>query len=406
MKGPSGVLLICLSTIVLWQCAGENISTVIYVSSNGTDEAQCLSSAGGIGHPCKTLGYVLGNIATTHCTNCTIMVTYSHKVFHDFNDSHVANLASVEHLHIVGIGMPVLDYAGSGVLLKSNSNTASVVIESVKINDCFGLDETDDSCIGITNDFFLQQFSLLNVIANNVWGVSVIAQNAEFKNSWFNGTVMLNLLAPPFTNFSYQVTNCTFTDVNTGYSSGDIIHIEADGSQLSGAILIEDCIFSNSGMSLDEANGDTMISINILPPKSSDDTRSINITLQNTKLENRSILNYLDVNTNAGSNLHGSITIINNTFCHNYIKGNIIKLKVSIGNILLINPFTIILSSNTFAKNTGNLMHFSSVTLLIIAKSTFVNNIGDSYIISYGDTSQVLYGVMYLLGKQYSLIML
>ena len=60
-------------------CIGGELqysTDVICVSGDGTDSKACLI---GSSH-CKTLGYVVTNIAILQCSNCTIRVVYDHVV--------------------------------------------------------------------------------------------------------------------------------------------------------------------------------------------------------------------------------------------------------------------------------------------------------------------------------------
>ena len=284
------LLLLAVSIVV-----GEEVSVVTYVSSNGTDEVQCL------GGYCKTLGYVLGNIGTINCTNCTIVVTYSHGVFQYDNASHTANLTSIEYLHIVGINMPVLDFEDNGVLLHLNSYNTSVVIEGVEIYRCVGDDNSENNCIGNGGlGYFykyFQQFSLLDiVVSNNSKSISVMAQNIECKNSLFHhGIIELALYVPH--NFTCWIANCTFIDITFGML-GSIIDIVIDHlSESSGNILIENCTFSIIDMELEHNKINTIISADAYTISKS----NITFTLQNCKFEKSTVVSHLQHRPQATS---------------------------------------------------------------------------------------------------------
>ena len=211
-----------LSLFITHLAVGDELPQCsVYVSADGTDNSSCLNDGG----RCKTLGYVLSNLTMLQCSNCAIMVNYSHDVTleceHYDYDSHSEcsiDISNVVFLYIIGLGnsRPILNFMRQIMRLDNDDNTTSVTIENVEFNNCH-------KCIYVDDDelfFYLLNFNMTNVAIRNIIddgddfsGISIIAKNIYCLRSEF-----------------YNVTN------------GIFLHIPG----LDNKILVLDNIFENS----------------------------------------------------------------------------------------------------------------------------------------------------------------
>ena len=200
---------------------GELPQCSIYVSADGTDNSSCLTDGGN----CMTLGYVLSNLTMLQCSNCTIMVNYSHNVtctqgryFYSYNDEYgyyyyysydqynecSIDISSITFLHIIGLGnpKPILDFTRHSLWLDNGDNITSVIIENIEFNNCY-------TCIythGIDDPYkyyYLLSFSMADVvIRNNInetdsSGIAIIAKNMYCRRSeFYNVTNGIRLYVP------------------------------------------------------------------------------------------------------------------------------------------------------------------------------------------------------------------
>ena len=200
---------------------GELPQCSVYASADGNDNSGCLTDGG----HCMTLGYVLRNLAMLQCSNCTIMVNYSHNVtctqgrysysyndgyysyyYYSYDDECSINISNITFLHIIGLGSPkpILDFTRHSLRLDNGDNITSVIIENIEFNNCYtciymyGIDDPK-----IYYKYYLLSFSMTDVvIRNNIneidsSGIAIIAKNMYCRRSeFYNVTNGIRLYVP------------------------------------------------------------------------------------------------------------------------------------------------------------------------------------------------------------------
>ena len=206
-----------LSLFITHLAVGDELPQCsVYVSADGTDNSSCLNDGG----RCKTLGYVLSNLTMLQCSNCAIMVNYSHDVTlecerrndYDIHSECLIDISNVVFLYIIGLGnsRPILNFMGQIMRLDNDDNTTSVTIENVEFNNCY-------KCIHIADDelkiYYLLNFNMTNVaIRNNIdddddfSGISIIAKNIYcLRSEFYNVTNGISLFIPGLVGVDHEI---------------------------------------------------------------------------------------------------------------------------------------------------------------------------------------------------------
>ena len=349
----------------------EQLST--YVSSNGTDDTTCLN--GGMFHPCKTLGYVLTNITNLQCTNCMIMINYSHSVFqgqHGIRDINITHIAS---LRVLGIGMPCLDFQWFGLKLLVNTNS-SVDIQNMHFIHCGSNFKVHGAqgyfCIALNlpSSLYLYLFSLTNVTldrcinAINVMAVNVLYYKCKIECTWIL-KVPHHLISSANASFNYTIKNCSFS---TEKMTSEL----QLSSPIPGSLDIKYCRFMNINT--------TSFDYTLFVTVAGYSTKSM--AIQNCIIEDNSFYGFLNIHSEEFHYVKGMVLIKNN-----YFKNNTCTLNHLIGGVSHIplhnkpSPLklTIVLVFNTFYNNRGKLLHFTRLPLIEIANCSFENNTVTDY---------------------------
>ena len=193
---------------------GELPQCSVYVSADGTDNSSCLTDGG----RCKNLAYVLSNLTMLQCSNCTIMVNYSHDVTLKCREYNYLvcpiDISSVTFLYVIGLGnsRPVLNFMRQSMQLDNDDNTTSVTIENIEFNNCY-------TCIYVpvyveSKIYYLLNFNMTNVaIHNNIHafsfsaaGIFIAAKNMHCQRSeFYNVTNGILLYIPRLVRVDYEI---------------------------------------------------------------------------------------------------------------------------------------------------------------------------------------------------------
>ena len=190
MKHQTGLLVTLLLFFLVINLRESVEGTVIYVGRNGSNTTECLN--GGAAHPCETLGYVLINL---QCTNCTIVVSYDHKVFprcgrYSFvHASHDVTMTNLVYLHIHGSNKPTLDFNNCGIKLIYDDNATELILTNLQIEHCQGASDHTTSiptCISDaakSNLKFLTKITLRDINVTDSYRIVISAHyNIQIQN--------------------------------------------------------------------------------------------------------------------------------------------------------------------------------------------------------------------------------
>lgn len=364
--------MIFLHLIPLCAVGGESTVGAVggptYVSSNGTNDTQCLN--GGASHPCKTLGYVLLHLSGLQCTNCTVMVTYSHEAFPVDNSSQVHITLSLQSLHIAGVNFPKLTFSGHTVVLHGGDTTTDkLVMENVELANC-GVDmcmETEPS-----GSYYVGQFNLLNVTMSNVGPLHIVAHNllymdCSFHDIFSGDQLFVVELAPPFYNAT--IVNCSFEGPAFGY-----VKVNITNSPFLTTVTISHCIFTNFSFDGFEAvHNYVAIFLSI-------DNATIDIDIEDCVFQTNQYSSLISLNATS-SLIKGNVSITNNRFIRNIVH-DLYDFVVTglivgsfFGNSFSLERLGFYIDTNAFINNTGPLVYINSLPKFILQNSNFIGNI-------------------------------
>ena len=299
-------------------------------------------------------------------------------------------MSNVEALNIVGnsglgMGQPSLNFSGSGLLLVSTHNNASLMLSNLKLYDCSGY----HGCIsqGDDNTHYLLNFTMSNVLFNktthdNLITLRFVAKSVYCQSSQFTAHALFVHVAS-VVDTAVLVLNSTFESgggisIYTGILDSGLLH---NTSTI--LVLIKQCHFvylTSHAIKFDIIKNNYFVNFTVQECVINNSTPKYNII--------SIVNNFFDiVNNYFDASIDGIILIVNNFFisntCHQH-NGCIearIKRHLSSQSIACDNHIEIKITNNIFIQNAGEVFMFKNWPFIAIINAEFINNTAPSYLI-------------------------